>query len=39
MDGVPLRLKKVVEPHNGVRSDAEVLEMIIERVRALKEEA
>ncbi|UCH57042.1 MAG: formylmethanofuran dehydrogenase subunit B [Candidatus Bathyarchaeota archaeon] len=39
MDGVPLRLSKVVEPHEGVRSDAEVLEMIIERVRALKEGA
>lgn len=39
MDGVPLMLKKVVEPHGGVPSDAEVLEMIIERVRALKEEA
>ena len=39
MDGVPLRLKKVMEPHGGVRSDAEVLEMIIERVRALKEGA
>ena len=39
MDGVPLRLKKVVEPHDGVLSDADVLEMTIERVRALKEEA
>ena len=39
MDGVPLRLKKVIEPHNGILSDAEVLDMIIERVRALKEGA
>jgi formylmethanofuran dehydrogenase subunit B len=39
MDGVPLRLSKMVEPHEGVHSDKEVLEMIIERVRALKEEA
>ena len=39
MDGVPLRLSKMVEPHKGVHSDKEVLEMIIERVRALKEEA
>jgi formylmethanofuran dehydrogenase subunit B len=39
MDGVPLRLKKVVDPHDGVRSDAEVLELIIERVRDLKEGA
>ena len=38
MDGVPLRLSKVVEPHKGVHSDKEILEMIIERVRALKEE-
>jgi hypothetical protein len=27
-----------VEPHKGVLSDAEVLEAIVERVRALKEE-
>jgi formylmethanofuran dehydrogenase subunit B len=39
MDGVPLRLSKVVEPHKGVLSDKQVLEMIIERTRALKEEA
>jgi formylmethanofuran dehydrogenase subunit B len=39
MDGVPLRLKKVVDPHKGVRTDAEVLELIIERVRDLKEGA
>jgi formylmethanofuran dehydrogenase subunit B len=39
MDGVPIRLKKVVEPHEGVISDSEVLEMIIKRVKALKEEA
>jgi formylmethanofuran dehydrogenase subunit B len=39
MDGVPLRLKKVVDPHDGVRSDAEVVEMIIARVRELKEGA
>jgi formylmethanofuran dehydrogenase subunit B len=39
MDGVPLRLSKMVEPHEGVHSDKEVLEMIIERVRALKEGA
>ena len=39
MDGVPLRLGKLVEPHEGILSDREVLEMIVERVRALKEEA
>jgi formylmethanofuran dehydrogenase subunit B len=38
MDGVSLRLSRVVEPHKGVLSDAEVLEAIVERVRALKEE-
>ncbi|MGD2200810.1 MAG: formylmethanofuran dehydrogenase subunit B [Candidatus Bathyarchaeota archaeon] len=37
MDGVPLRLSKVVEPHEGVVSDREVLDMIIEKVRELKE--
>ncbi len=37
MDGVPLRLKKVLEPHDGLLPDAEVLDMIIERVRAVKE--
>jgi len=39
MDGVAIRLKKVVEPHEGVLSDAEVLERLIERVRDLKGEA
>lgn len=37
MDGVPLRMKKVVEPHEGVLPDAEVLKMIVDRVRTLKE--
>ncbi|RLI08663.1 formylmethanofuran dehydrogenase subunit B [Candidatus Bathyarchaeota archaeon] len=39
MDGVPIRLRKVVEPSDGVLPDAEVLQMIIDRVRALKEGA
>jgi formylmethanofuran dehydrogenase subunit B len=39
MDGFSLRLSKVVEPHGGVESDREVLEKIIERVKALKEDA
>ncbi len=39
MDGVPLMLNKVVEPHDGVLSDAKVLEMMIERVRTMKEGA
>jgi len=38
MDGVPIRLRKVVEPHEGVLPDAEVLHMIIDRVRTLKGE-
>lgn len=37
MDGVPLMLKKVVEPDEGIKSDAEILEMIIEKVKILKE--
>jgi len=37
MDGVPIRLRKVVEPHEGVLPDSEVLQMITDRVRALKE--
>jgi len=39
MDGISLRLNKVVEPYEGIHSDKEVLDMIIERVKALKEEA
>jgi len=39
MDGVPIRLRKVVEPSDGVLPDAEVLQMIIDQVRALKEGA
>ncbi len=39
MDGVPLRLKKVVEPHESLLPDAEVLKMILDRVRNLKEGA
>ncbi len=38
MDGVALRLSKVVEPEDGLLSDEAVLEAIIERVRALKGE-
>jgi formylmethanofuran dehydrogenase subunit B len=33
MDGVPLRLRKLVEPREGVHSDAEVLEMIMGRMK------
>jgi len=38
MDGVPLRLRRVVEPREGVLPDAEVIQMIIGRVKALKGE-
>lgn len=38
MDGVPLMMRKLVEPHEGVLPDAEVLQMIIDRVRTLKGE-
>ena len=33
MDGVPLRLRRLVEPAEGVHSDAEVLEMIMGRMK------
>jgi len=33
MDGVPIRLKKIVDPPEGVLPDREVLEMVIRRVR------
>lgn len=33
MDAVPLRLKKIVDPPEGILSDVEVLQMILERVR------
>jgi formylmethanofuran dehydrogenase subunit B len=38
MDGVPLRMRKVVDPHEGVLPDVEVIQMILDRVRSLKEE-
>ncbi|NOZ82856.1 MAG: molybdopterin-dependent oxidoreductase, partial [Euryarchaeota archaeon] len=36
MDVVPLRLRKVVEPPEGVLSDVDVLKRILERVKELK---
>ena len=33
MDGVPIRLKKIVDPPEGVLPDREVLEMVIRRIR------
>lgn len=36
MDGVPLRLKKLVDPPPGVPTDVEVLEMLIKEVKKLK---
>jgi len=39
MDGVPIRLKRLVKPHAGALTDAEVLVRMIERVRELRGEA
>jgi len=36
MDGVPLRLKKLVEPPEGVRPDEEVLDMILKGLKEAK---
>ena len=36
MDGVPLILKKVVEPPEGVLPDVQILDLILKRVRELK---
>jgi formylmethanofuran dehydrogenase subunit B len=36
MDHVPLPLKKVVEPPEGIRSDEEILRRILEEVRLIK---
>ena len=38
MDGVPLRLRKVIAPPEGIPSDAEALQMIMERVSQMKGE-
>lgn len=32
MDGVPIKLRKVIEPSDGIRTDEEILERIIEKV-------
>jgi formylmethanofuran dehydrogenase subunit B len=36
MDNVPLPLKKVVEPPEGVLSDEEILKRILKEVRFIK---
>ena len=36
MDGVSLRLKKVVDPPEGILSDEEILSMLLEKVRELR---
>ena len=33
MDGVPIRLSKLVEPPQGIKSDEEVLSMILEKIK------
>ncbi len=36
LDNVPLRLKKIVDPPEGILSDKEILEMILNRVKRIK---
>jgi formylmethanofuran dehydrogenase subunit B len=36
MDAVPLKVRKVMEPPEGLYSDKEILEMILEKVREIK---
>lgn len=36
MDKVPIRAKKLVEPPPGIRSDVEILQMLIDKVKAKK---
>lgn len=36
MDGVPLVLKRLIDPPSGIRSDAEILQMIMKRLKELK---
>ncbi len=36
MDAVPLRVRKIIEPPEGLYSDKEILEMILEKVREIK---
>ncbi len=36
MDGVPLMLRKLIDPPAGIKSDAEILQMILKRLRELK---
>lgn len=37
MDGVPLKLSKLIDPSDGVISDREVLDMILSRLREVKQ--
>jgi len=36
MDGVPIMLRKLREPPAGLKSDVEILQMILDRVKELK---
>ena len=36
MDGVPLKLSKIIDPPNGVKSDSTVLEMILSSLKEIK---
>ncbi|MFQ5816280.1 MAG: formylmethanofuran dehydrogenase subunit B [Candidatus Hydrothermarchaeaceae archaeon] len=39
MDAVPIRVRKIMEPPEGLYSDREILEMILEKVREIKDGA
>lgn len=36
MDGVPIRLKKIIEPSDGILPDSDILKMMIDKIRVLK---
>ena len=36
MDGIPIRLNKIIEPVDGVLPDSEILNMIIDKIKVLK---
>ncbi len=36
MDGVPIRLRKIIDPEPGVLADSEVLQLIIDRVKGVR---
>jgi len=36
MDGVPIHMKKVINPPDGLKPDVEILRMILDRIRAMR---